>query len=152
MALPQFNIDGDLPIGVHLATISEVKALLGSTSHRRIIVMTRLERVYNLAIQTNCVAHFIVFGSFVTNKAAPNDVDVFMVMENKFDADSLKGEVRLLFDHNAADAFFGASVFWLRRIAAFGGIQETIGHWQNRRDGGKRGIIEVIGIKQNDNE
>jgi hypothetical protein len=34
-----------------------------------------------------------------------------------FDADTLTGEARLLFDHASAQAHFGASVFWLRRLA-----------------------------------
>jgi len=50
----------------------------------------------------------------------------------------------LLFDHAAAQAHFGASVFWLRRLAALGGEQETIEYWQIKRDGGQRGIVEIL--------
>lgn len=53
-------------------------------------------------------------------------------------------EVALLLDHAAADAHFGASVFWLRRPAAFGGEQATIKSWQTKRDGGQRGIVEFL--------
>ncbi len=108
-------------------------------------MVTRLERIYRVAIGTGRVARFIVFGSFITEKREPNDVDVFLLMENDFDADSLTGEARWLFDHNAADTFFGASVFWLRRLAAFGGEQTTVEYWQTKRDGTLRGIIEVTG-------
>ena len=86
----------------------------------------------------------MVFGSFVTAKLEPNDVDVFLLMEDTFDAGSLAGEARLLFDHAAAQAHLGASVFWLRRLAALGGEQQTIEHWQVKRDGGLRGIVEII--------
>ncbi len=52
------------------------------------------------------------------------------------------------FDSNGdlptADAHFGASVFWLRRPAAFGGEQATIEFWQTRRDGRLRGIVEIV--------
>ncbi|HEX7376404.1 MAG TPA: hypothetical protein VF278_04795 [Pirellulales bacterium] len=37
-----------------------------------------------------------------------------------------------------------ASVFWTRRFAAVGGEQAMIEFWQVRRDGGKRGIIEIV--------
>ena len=50
----------------------------------------------------------------------------------------------MLFDHAAAQAHFGASVFWLRRLAALGGEQETIEYWQVKRDGGRRGIVEIV--------
>ena len=53
-------------------------------------------------------------------------------------------EARLLFDHGAAQNLLGASVFWLRRQAAIGGEDETVKHWQIKRDGAKRGIVELI--------
>ncbi len=51
---------------------------------------------------------------------------------------------RLLFDHGTAQAHFGASVFWLRRLAAMDGEDCAIGHWQIKRDGTRRGIVEVL--------
>jgi hypothetical protein len=104
----------------------------------------RLERIYRLAAATGHVARFIVFGSFVTAKPDPNDVDVFLLMDDGFDVATITGEARLLFDHAAAQAHFGASVFWLRRLTALGGEQATIEHWQIRRDGGLRGIVEIV--------
>ena len=50
----------------------------------------------------------------------------------------------MVFDHTAAQNLLGASVFWLRRAAALGGEEATISHWQTKRDGDKRGILEVI--------
>lgn len=71
-------------------------------------------------------------------------MDVFLLMEDAFDITRLTGESRLLFDHTAAQAHFGGSVFWLRRLAAFGGEQSTIEYWQCKRDGSQRGIVEII--------
>ena len=65
-------------------------------------------------------------------------------MEDTFDASPLTGEARLLFDHPAAQAYFGASVFWLRRLAALDGEQATVEYWQVKRGGGQRGIVEII--------
>jgi len=85
----------------------------------------RLGRTYALAGTTGHLVRFIVFGSFVTAKPNPNDVDVFLLMDDAFDVGQMAGETRLLFDHAAAQAHFGASVFWLRRLAALGGEQAT---------------------------
>ena len=74
----------------------------------------------------------MVFGSFVTEKLEPNDVDVFLLMEDSYDAGSLTGEVQLLFDHAAAQSHFGASVFWMRRLASIGGEQAAIEFWQTK--------------------
>ena len=92
------------------------------------------------------MARFVVFGSFVTDKPEPNDVDVFVVMDDSFDGDTLQGEMAVLFDHAAADAHFGASVFWVRRLAAFGGEQSMVEYWQAKRGGGQRGIIEIVEV------
>ena len=104
----------------------------------------RLERIYRLAAGTGQLARFVVFGSFVSAKREPADVDVFLLMENSFDMGEFGGEVRILFDHPAAQAHFGASVFWLRRLAALGGEEQTIADWQVKRDGTRRGIIEIV--------
>ena len=86
----------------------------------------------------------MVFGSFLTNKPEPQDVDVFLVMADTFDASNLRGDARLLFDHGAAQAHFGASVFWVRRLAAWQGEQAAVEFWQVKRGGGRRGIVEII--------
>jgi hypothetical protein len=103
-----------------------------------------LERVFRLACSTGDVARFVVFGSFVTAKPDPNDVDIFMVMNDTFDATRLVGEGAILFDHPAADVHFGASVFWVRRLAALGGEQATVEYRQVTREGGRRGIVEIV--------
>jgi len=144
MALPYFTKAGDFPPGVHRATLREVSDRLGVSSMRRQAIALRLGRIDHLARSTGHLGRLIVFGSFVTDKPEPNDVDVFLLMEDKFDVGLLTGEAKLLFDHAAADAHFGASVFWMRRLAALGGEQEAVEFWQTRRDGGLRGIVEII--------
>jgi hypothetical protein len=61
-----------------------------------------------------------------------------------FDVVSVTGEAALVFQHMEADAYFGASVFWTKRSGAFGGEEAMIEHWQARRDGGVRGIVEIV--------
>ena len=80
----------------------------------------------------------------MTDKPTPGDVDIFMVMENDFDVSTVRGEAAVVFDHMAADTYQGASVFWVRRMAALGGKEAAIPDWQLKRDGSKRGIVEVI--------
>jgi hypothetical protein len=142
MTLPSF-VGEDLPLGVHAATLQEVIDLLGSTSLRRQLLALRLQRVYQLACATRHLARFIVYGSFVTTKANPNDIDIFLLMEDTFDSSLLQGDTAMLFHHNTAQAQFGASVFWVRRLAALGGAQTMVEYWQMKRGGGQRGIVEI---------
>lgn len=144
MSLPELNDAGDLPQGVHPATLQEVIDRFGTDTVRRQVMALRLERIYQIATETGHLARFIVFGSFITDKPEPNDVDVFMLMEDTFDFDALTGDARLLFDHGPAQDHLGSSVFWIRRLAALDGEQATIEHWQMKRDGERRGIVEIV--------
>src|SRR5438132_926877 len=54
---------------------------------------------------------------------------------------------RPLFDHLLAQAQFGASVFWLRRLACLEAEQAAVEYWQVKRGGGSRGIVEIIAVK-----
>lgn len=143
-SLPDFEATGDLSVGVYQATLSEVLARFAVGLQQRQAVGERLARVYNLAKSTGYLSRFIVFGSFVSATPAPNDVDVFLLMEDTFDAGQLTGEAAILFDHLAAQAHFGASVFWLRRLGILGSEETAVEDWQIKRDGTRRGIVEVI--------
>jgi hypothetical protein len=143
-SLPAFGKDGDLPPGIYRSTLRETLRRFRKGSQQRFAVAQRLERIYRVTVGTGQLARFVVFGSFVSAKREPADVDVFLLMEDTFDMGQLTGEARVLFDHAAAQAHFGASVFWLRRLAALGGEEQAIAGWQIKRDGTCRGIIEIV--------
>jgi Family of unknown function (DUF6932) len=121
---------------VHRATLQAVLERFGQGSFQRCAVADRLNRLYQPAASTGQLARFVVFGSFVTAKAEPNDVDIILLMEDTFDLSSLTGEAALLFQHMEAGTRFGASVFWTHRSGALGGEQAMIEYWQVRREGG----------------
>ena len=141
---PKFNESGNLPPGIHQATLRDVVGHFGKSSFQRAIVVERLQRIYSLAMETGQMARFIIFGSFVTDKLHPQDIDIFLLMEDTFDVRDVSGEARILFDHMAAQNYEGASIFWVRRLAAFDGEETAIKNWQLKRDGKKRGIVEVL--------
>ena len=80
MPVPPPTSSGDLPLGVHRASLRELLDRFGVGSRQRLAVAERLERIYRLALTTGKLSRVVVFGSFVTDKPDPNDVDVFMVM------------------------------------------------------------------------
>ena len=126
---PAFNSNGDLPTGLHRATLEQVCQHFGVTP-RRAIMAERLTRIYRLAQATGYLARFVIFGSFITDKSEPEDVDIFLLMEDSFDVRTVSNEARLVFDHGAAQNSLGASVFWIRRAAALGGEEATITYWK----------------------
>lgn len=53
-------------------------------------------------------------------------------------------ECRTLFAHPDAEARFGASVFWIREgMLPKDLMREFLDTWQIKRDGAKRGIVEI---------
>jgi hypothetical protein len=144
VTLPAFNEVGDLPPGVHGATLSEVLERFGQGSVQRRAVADRLTRLYQLVTSTGQLARFVVFGSFITAKVDPNDIDIILVMKDTFDLASVTGDAALVFQHLEAHTRFGASVFWTRHSGAIGGEQAMIEYWQVRREGGQRGIVEIL--------
>lgn len=145
MPLPEVNEHGDLPAGVDSASFAELIARFGVGSSRREIVTARLQRINDLAISTGALDRLIVFGSYVSDKPEPNDVDVVLVMRDDFRPSACSLDTLFLFDHRRATDELGASVFWIRPGMLLGQPwNEFIAHWQVKRDGVRRGIVEVI--------
>jgi predicted nucleotidyltransferase len=143
MPIPPFTVTGDLPPGVHRATLAETVERFGRGSFQRQVLAQRLERIHQLAHEAGHVRRFVVFGSFVTNKQDPNDVDIFMIVEDAFEPPVL-GEARFVFEHTAAQDRLGASIFWMRQRATFGREQAFMEEWQATREEGQRGIVEIV--------
>jgi hypothetical protein len=98
-----------------------------------------------LAQRTGKLERLIIFGSYVSDTVAPNDVDVILVMNDSFHPDEAPIEAAGLFIHSIAQTRFGASLFWIKPTMAIGEpLDDFIAHWQRKRDDSLRGIVEVI--------
>jgi len=142
--LPEFNELGDLPLGIHSATIEEVIARFGLGTPERAEIAQRLLRIHNLAVQTGFLSSVLIFGSFITNELTPHDVDVILIMKNEFRIEDQIGEQALVFDHSLMENTFGASIFWVRPAMLLEPLETFRAGWQRKRGGGKRGIVEII--------
>lgn len=143
MPLPKFDTNGNMPPGVYESTLDDAVAHFGTSTRARQIVAQRLRHIYEVAKSTGELRRFVVYGSFVTSKLEPNDVDVFMIFNDTFVAKEAIGEVAVLLDHGAAQAHFGASIFWGRPLGLLSSEQEAIEYWQVCRDQQLRGIVEI---------
>src|SRR6266446_8117325 len=74
------NHDGNLPEGIHLATEDEVFMRFATPSARRQWLGEQLQSLVALAKSTGQLARVLLWGSFVTSKEVPNDLDVLLVM------------------------------------------------------------------------
>jgi hypothetical protein len=82
MALPDFNDSGELPEGVHNGTLQELIARFGSGSAQRQAATVTLLRIFELAVKTGKLARLIIFGSYITTKPDPNNVDIILIMRD----------------------------------------------------------------------
>jgi hypothetical protein len=144
MPVPLFDTQGELPEGLHQATMDEVIARFGTGTPQRQLLASYLLRIYALVRATGKLERFIIFGSYVTATANPRDVDVFLVMGEAFHVDEVSGETRIIFSHVQAQSHLRASVFWATRSSSMTNIDALLIGWQTKRDQTRRGIVEVI--------
>ncbi len=144
MPLPKFESNGDLPEGLHQVAFDEVLAYFGSGSPQRDSVTKILTHIYSAVLATGQLERFIIYGSYITAKPDPQDVDIFLVMAQDFDFDRLSGETRLNFSHNESQHKLGASIFWVTSGTSLANIDFLIAGWQTKRDKTLRGIVEVV--------
>jgi hypothetical protein len=84
--LPQFNNNGYLPPGIHLCTAEELADRFGEGSPERVVETQELLDFVAWAKQAG-IDRIIVNGSYVTDKTAPNDVDVVILPGNDYPRD-----------------------------------------------------------------
>ncbi len=143
--LPPFAANGDLPPGIHLAGWSEIERRFGAGTGSRVNAYAKIRHLYELAERTGRLERFLVFGSFVSSAVDPRDVDIVLVMTADFRLEEAPRESRTLFSHPDAEARFGASVFWVRQgMLDEAQMQEFLETWQTKRDGTRRGLLEVM--------
>lgn len=94
MALPNFDSKGELPAGVHQEMIDEVFARFGGGSLQRQAVTENLRKIYEATVATGKLERLIIFGSYVTNKPNPNDVDVVLIFRDDFDVTTCDDETK----------------------------------------------------------
>lgn len=132
--LPDFDDNGNLPPGLHRATIEEVAERFGRGSAVRRVEMRELEDFAAWARKSGA-RRLLVNGSFVTKRKSPNDVDVVLLPAAIPTGDT------------AASPLEDAVWPFLQILIA--ADDEDFERWANRefaedRRGRTKGVVEVI--------
>jgi hypothetical protein len=96
--LPAFTDGGDLPPGVHVADWQEVQTRFCGSSLRRAWLASRLYELIKLAGTSGKLRRVFVWGSFVTAKVAPKDIDLLLIMAEDFDVREVAVPAQAIFD------------------------------------------------------
>lgn len=97
-----------------------------------------------LAKSTGQLARVFLWGSFVTSKEVPNDLDVLLVMDTGFAVEGLSAQAQVVFDHVQARLCFHADVFWTKASLDPQVLQLWLDTYQRGKEFTRRGIVEVI--------
>jgi len=142
--LPKFKKSGNLPKGIHRARFDEIRDVFGSNSARRKWLIVQLEKIIELAKSTGKLERVIMWGSFVSDKEFPGDLDFLLIMSADFDLGKLDPEVKRVFNYFEARIAFNADVFWTKSSIGYEIINMWLETYQMTRDFKPCGIVEVI--------
>jgi len=81
---PEFDNNGDLPIGIHRTTLDEFLQHFGTSTVQRLLVGQRLKRIYKLADSIRKVAKL----SCLALSSQPIRI---LLIEDSFDANQVQG-------------------------------------------------------------
>lgn len=85
--IPPFDDSGNLPPGIHRASLGEVKARFGVGSEIRTAQFESIEWLLDLAGRAG-VLRIVLNGSFVTDIIEPNDADCLLLVDSSFPVDA----------------------------------------------------------------
>lgn len=110
--LPELTIDGELPPGVHTAGWEEFISRFGGSSPRRLWLSGRLRTILELAASGGRLHRAFVWGSFVTAKPSPRDLDILLIMGDDLRLTQMATSAQAVFDSTRAKLQFESDVFW----------------------------------------
>src|SRR5262245_41263465 len=106
--------------------------------------LNRYPSFLTLAKSTGQLARVFLWGSFVTSKEVPNDLDVLLVMDTGFVVEAVPAQAQVVFDHIQARLRFHADVFWTKASLDPQVLHLWLDTYQTGKDFTRRGIVEVV--------
>ena len=141
--LPEFTVEGELPPVVDTADWHEFQSRFGGSSLRRVWLSGRLRALVELAGSNGKLRRIFVWGSFVTAKTAPKDLDILLIMDEDFEVDGIGAPAQDVFDSVRAKLRFESDVFWARASIGEEMLDLWLDTYQTSRSFRKRGIVEL---------
>jgi len=142
--IPEFNTDGNLPEGIYTADEKEFMDRFCVHSARRKWLGERLTELFALLKATGKAKRLFIWGSFISAKESPNDIDVLLIMADDFHLENMPEDCRDIFNYVRARLKFNMDIFWSKRSIGEDVIKLWLDTYQTTKDFKRRGIMEVI--------
>jgi hypothetical protein len=141
--LPELTAEGELPPGVYVATWQEFQARFCGSSPRRAWLAGRLRALVALAATNGRLRRLFIWGSLVTAKQSPKDLDLLLIMAEDFEVERLASPAQAVFDSVRAKLLFESDVFWARSSIGPEMLDLWLDTYQTSRSFRERGIVEM---------
>ena len=129
---------------MHLADWKEFASRFGTSSPRRLWLLGRLQAVLAIALSTRKLRRVFVWGSFITAKASPKDIDLLLILDDDFEVEQIPSAAQCVFDSVRAKLLFESDVFWARASIGKEALDLWLDTYQFSRDLRKRGIVGSV--------
>ena len=129
---------------IEVVPLAKVRERFGTRSPRRQFLYERLRAVVTRLHETGQVRHIYLFGSFPTEAALPNDVDLFVVMAAGFHTTGLPDELLVVFVHDSCRIRYNVDVFWVTESIGAEHIADALAVFSRDRQFRSQPIVEVI--------
>jgi hypothetical protein len=135
--IPPFHDNNNLPPGRHACSLQEIRTRFANGEKRQRLfdqLCGLIERARDCGFR-----QLVIFGSFVTAKAEPGDIDFFWVAQGGTDTSLLRQECRQLLDTMHIKNNFGFDAFWCPDEPD--AIERMTMLWSEDRNRQQRGLL-----------
>ena len=129
---------------IDVVNLAKVRERFGTRSPRRQFLYERLRAVVTRLHETGQVRHIYLFGSFPTEAALPNDIDLFVVMAAGFHTTGLPDEQLAVFMHDSCRIRYNVDVFWVTESIGAEHIADALAVFSRDRQFRSQPVVEVI--------
>jgi hypothetical protein len=144
LSLPELCPNGLLPPGIHAASLAEVVERFGSGSAARVRSAELLKAVVRAAIQYETIKRILIWGSFVTAKPEPNDLDYTAIVGIDFRTTILAREHLRFLSPRDARAYYGVDrSYVVISDYPIDFFVEKLDFVTTTRDGIEVGVVEI---------
>jgi hypothetical protein len=144
--LPDFYDDENLPEGNHDCSWPDFVARFAYNEQRRMLLV-RLQHVLGTAKKCQFLLA-VIFGSYITSKEDPGDVDLVWVIDQTTNTDLLQIPCKQLLEHQESKARFGCDLFFFPDSEGFMGRINDL--WGYNRDYTKRRGLVILKLSDYD--
>jgi hypothetical protein len=144
MPLPGFESGGYLPPGIYEVPLAEVRTRFGIGSQARQQQFTLVQRIVEAARPYPTIKRLLVWGSFVTAKPEPGDLDYSIVVSVEHPQARIARQHRRFFVAADARRYYGADRSYLViKDYPLDVYVDRLDCLCQTRDGLPRGIVEI---------